>query len=159
MYYKLRHRLATEARMKDEEVMLLEEQLATAQADIERLEAALADAAALAATHESAARGAKRELATLRADLDRREEKDRDCGVEVESLRAAVTAAEERARLAAARYRETALALDPEVPADLVGGDSIEAIDESLVRARQTVAQVRAQIEQSAAAQRVPAGA
>src|SRR3954467_5239370 len=100
--------------MKDEEVMLLEEQLATAQADIERLEAALADATALAATHESAATVAKRELASVRTGPDRRPSGENgggpDGSAEVESLRAALATAEERARLAAARYRETALA-------------------------------------------------
>src|SRR5438874_2237429 len=97
--------------MKDEEVVLLEEQLSAAQA------------------------------------------------AELESLRSAVATAEDRARSAAGRYRESALALDPSLPAELVGGDSVESIDAALEQARQTVAQVRQQLEQAAAAQRVPAGA
>ncbi len=48
---------------------------------------------------------------------------------------------------------------EPELPADLIGGDSVAEVDASVARARQTVAQVRQHIEQQAQALRVPAGA
>jgi septum formation inhibitor MinC len=144
--------------MEEEEVVLLEEQLAEAQADIERLQEALAEATARATTHEAEGAEMRRQLAVARRDIAERQVAMSGHADERESLRAAVTAAEERARLAAGRYRETLLALDPSVPAELLEGDTLETIDESLARARETVAQVRQQMEQAAAAQRVPAG-
>jgi chromosome segregation ATPase len=143
----------------DEEIVLLEEQLAAAQADIERLQESLAEATARAATHESEGAEMRRQLAAARREIGEREASLAGHATELESLRAAVTAAEERARAAAGRYRESVLALEPALPADLVAGDSVETIDESLTRARQTVAQVRQHIEEAEAAQRVPAGA
>src|SRR3972149_1694543 len=62
--------------------------------------------------------------------------------------------AEERARTAAQRYREAVLAREPDLPAELVSGASVEEIDESVTRARQTVAQVRQRLEQQAPGQR-----
>ncbi len=143
----------------EEELVLLEEQLAAAQADIERLQEALAETSAKASTHESEGAELKRQLVAARRELAEREGVMSAHAAEIETLRGAITAAEERAKAAAGRYRESVLALDPELPADLVGGDSVEAVDESLAQARQTVARVRQHLEQVAAAQRVPAGA
>ncbi len=143
----------------EEEIVLLEEQLATAQTDIERLQEALAEATAKASTHESQGAELERQLAALRRELGERDGVMTAHAAEIETLRGAVTAAEERGKAAAGRYRESVLALEPNLPADLVAGDSVEAVDESLDRARQTVARVRQHLEQVAAAQRVPAGA
>ena len=51
------------------------------------------------------------------------------------------------------------LATQPDLPADLVEGDTVEEVDVAVARARQTVAQIRQHLEQQAQAQRVPAGA
>jgi chromosome segregation ATPase len=136
----------------DEEVVLLEEQLAAAHADIERLQARLTEV-------EAALTGREAELATVNEQLDesRRAVSERD--IEVESLRGGLEGAEQRARAAAQRYREAVLAQTPEMPAELIAGDTVEAIDESLAAARQTVAQVRQHLEQQAQALRVPPGA
>ena len=143
----------------DEEVVLLEEQLAAAHADIERLQGRLADAEARAGTRES-------ELAAIHGELEaaRRETAEREASLasqaeELESTRSYLTLIENRAREATSRYREAALAREPHLPADLVTGETVEEIDEALVRARQTVAQVRQHLEQQAQALRVPAGA
>ena len=45
------------------------------------------------------------------------------------------------------------------MPAELVSGDNVDAVDQSVLQARQTVAQVRQHIEQQAQALRVPTGA
>ncbi len=136
----------------DEEVLLLEEQLAAAHADIERLQTALSEAEARAATGESA-------LTDLRRQLAAAGERETATAAEVEALRQAVAAADARGASAAARYREAVLAHEPSLPADLVAGETVEDVDAAVERARQTVAQVRQRIEQEAASQRVPAGA
>lgn len=57
------------------------------------------------------------------------------------------------------RYREVVLNSNPGVVAELVSGDTIAAIDESLERAKVLVSQVRQSLEAEIAASRVPLGA
>ncbi|HEX5368550.1 MAG TPA: hypothetical protein VFY10_03965 [Dehalococcoidia bacterium] len=136
----------------DEEVVMLEEQLAGAQADIERLQTRLADSEALVAQRTDDATALQRQLAEQEQALNRR-------GSEVEELRAALGGAEAEARTAAESYRGLVLQREPDLPADLIGGDSVAEIDASVSRARQTIAQVRQHMEEQAQALRVPAGA
>ena len=136
----------------DEEVVLLEEQLAAAQADIERLQARLADSEALAVQRAEEAASLQRQLTDHEEALGRR-------GSEVDELRNALAGAEAEARFAAHSYRGLVLQRDPELPPDLIAGDSIAEVDASVQRVRETVAQVRQHLEQQAQAARVPSGA
>ena len=65
------------------------------------------------------------------------------------------------ARLAQAveMYRSSLLAAEPDVPEDMVQGASVEAVQESLERARQMVAQVRGRLEAQTSMERTPMGA
>lgn len=86
--------------------------------------AALAEAEATAAEAEQAAQAeelaaAQRELAAQRAET----------------------------RSALARYREAVLAAEPELPPELVVGETLEEVEASLAAARRTVAQVRERID------------
>ena len=65
------------------------------------------------------------------------------------------------ARLAQAveLYRASVLAAEPDVPEDMVQGATVEAVQESLERARQMVAQVRGRLEAQASTERTPLGA
>ncbi|MPZ50716.1 MAG: hypothetical protein GEU75_15695 [Dehalococcoidia bacterium] len=136
----------------DEEVVLLEEQLASAHADIERLQSHLSEAEAQAASRDAELTEARRGLEAAQGELAART-------VDLESLRTLAGETRAQAIAAAQRYRDTVLAHEPHLPADLVGGETIDAVDESLARARQTVAQVRQHLEQQAQSLRVPAGA
>lgn len=136
----------------DEEVILLEEQLAAAHGDIERLQTRVGELEAQSAGRET-------ELVELRRRVEAGEMQLTQRDQEIEALHADLEAADARARGDAARYRDAVLAQAPDLPADLVTGDSVAEIDEALVRARQTVAQVRQHLEQQAQALRVPAGA
>jgi len=62
-------------------------------------------------------------------------------------------------RAAAGRYREAVLAAAPELPPELVSGETMEAVDASLAAARQTVAAVQRRSAGGPGAARVPAGA
>jgi hypothetical protein len=136
----------------DEEVVLLEEQLAAAQADIERLQTRVAELEAIAAQRAE-------EATELRREASQREQAVAAAGVEVEELRSALAASQEQVREAAQSYRDVLLQREPDLPADLVTGESVAEVDAAVSRARQTVAQVRQHIEQQAQALRVPAGA
>ena len=88
---------------------------------------------------------AQAELAELRSALEQRD-------LEIESLQS-------RLASATARYREALLAAAPDIPEELVGGESPEEVDTSLAGARQMVERVRGQIESQIAGERVPSGA
>jgi hypothetical protein len=56
-------------------------------------------------------------------------------------------------------YRDSLIKLNPELPAEMVGGDTVEAVDVSIASARALVSKVRQGLEAERAAGRVPAGA
>ncbi|GBD10712.1 hypothetical protein HRbin23_00357 [bacterium HR23] len=65
----------------------------------------------------------------------------------------------QQARLALARYRSLLIAQAPEVPEELVQGETVEAVEESFARARALVERVRRQVEASLQRGRVAGGA
>jgi hypothetical protein len=136
----------------DEEVVLLEEQLAAAQSDIERLQTLLAEAEAREGTRTAEITELKRQIAAHEDSLATQT-------VELEDLRGAVAESETKAREAIERIRQSVLEREPELPRELLAGTSLADLDAAVAHARQTVAQVRQHIEQQAQSQRVPAGA
>lgn len=56
--------------------------------------------------------------------------------------RAAIEAERERTRLVLARYREAVLAAEPDLPPELVRGDSLEELDVAVAAARSAVAEI-----------------
>jgi hypothetical protein len=143
----------------DEEVVLLEEQLLAAQTDIEQLQGRLAETEARAVSRESDVAELKRQLTAVNAVLAEKDLQINAHAGDIASLQALLEQAETRSQADAARYRALVLAHEPDLPADLVQGESIDALEQALAQARQTVAQVRQHIEQQAQALRVPAGA
>lgn len=143
----------------DEEVVLLEEQLAAANADVERLqgrvselEASVAGRDADAATLRSQLASAQDEAMQTQAALTQRDG-------DLETLRQALDATVAEARTAAHHYRDLLMVTEPHLPAELVFGDTVTAVDEAAAKARQTVAQVRQHLETQAQSLRVPTGA
>ena len=116
-----------------QEVTPEETMVASAEQDGEAAEAATAPDEAQA------------ELAGLRSALEQRD-------LEIQSLQS-------RLASATARYREALLAAAPEIPEELVVGESPEEVDASLAGARQMVERVRGRIESQIAEERVPSGA
>ena len=84
------------------------------------------------------------------AELAALAEADRAVDIEVAGELAGARRAldEQRALTAAAvaRYREAMLRAEPDLPPELVSGDSIDAVDASLAAARRTVAQIRSRL-------------
>ncbi len=60
---------------------------------------------------------------------------------------------------AIASYKTLVMEANPEIPADLIAGDTIEAINESLENARALIDRVKQGIEAEASRTKVPAGA
>lgn len=150
---------------EDPELLALRDQLADAQAEIERLQAQAADAEARAATAEERLDQAQTEVEALKgrvsdlegelqagqADLAEREQRLAELGEEAEGLR-------QQLRQAALRYREARLAAHPEVPADMVSGETIEEIDQQVEAALKLVSQVKDRLQAGSQAARVPIG-
>ena len=132
-----------------DDVTELQEELAAARTEVERLQAMAADREARAAHLESQLGEARQELAQGReqAATAERELSERAAGLEAQ------------VRDSASRYRELVLAQSPELPEELVAGETVAQIDDAVGRARETVAKVRGHIESQAQAGRVPVGA
>lgn len=96
------------------------------------------------------------ELAALGAELgdavDVDDERERDAATEhevaerdsgaLDERRAELAQERVRSRSALARYREAALAAEPGLPPELVDGETLRELDESLAAARRTVASI-----------------
>jgi hypothetical protein len=96
--------------------------------------------------------GVREELSVAQADNEARD-------TELATLRERSDALESVVRGSAQRYRALALERSPELPEELVSGDTIDEIDQALDRARETVSKVRGPLETHAQATRVPVGA
>jgi len=136
----------------DEEVAALEERLAEAGAEVERLQTMAADREARAVHLEEILTQAKAEVASRDEQLAALGDELTAARSETEGLRASL-------RSAAERYRQAVLASQSEVPPDLVSGETVEEVDRQLEAALRTVAQLKSHLESQAQAQRVPTGA
>ena len=138
--------------MTDEEVAALEERLAEAGAEVERLQTMAADREARAVHLEEILTQAKAEVASRDEQLAALGDELTAARSETEGLRASL-------RSAAERYRQAVLASQSEVPPDLVSGETVEEVDRQLEAALHMVAQLKNHLESQAQAQRVPTGA
>jgi chromosome segregation ATPase len=137
--------------MSDDELTALQEELAATRADLERLQATAADREARAGHLDA-------QLAQVRDELEASRIRAQAGDGEVASLQERNDLLLAQVHGAAERYRDLALAQSPELPAELVTGETVEEIEDALQRARETVARVRGHLEQQAQAGRVPAG-
>ena len=71
----------------------------------------------------------------------------------------ALTEARNSLGQAVASYRALVVQANPDIPDELIAGDSIEAIDQSLENARNLISRVKKGLEVEAAKTRIPAGA
>jgi chromosome segregation ATPase len=135
-----------------EELAALQEQLADARAEVERLQRDAANA-------EARAQHAVAESVGLRGELSASQEAIAATSADAATLREQIEEAAQRAQSAAERYRDLVVRTEPALPAELIAGDSIDAVDASVDAARAVVGRVRSHIESQAQAGRVPAGA
>ena len=130
--------------MADEEVEQLQEQLTEAREEVERLQVMAADREARALQLEELQGETRGRLEAVESDLSAATRENGELHA--------------RLQVAAGKYREALLMATPELPAELVAGESIEEVEASLAQARLTVAQVRERLQSQAQSGRVPAG-
>ena len=136
----------------EDEFVALQEQLADARSEVERLQSEAADA-------EARAQHAVAEAAGLRDEVRSSAEAASSAASDAATLREQLATAEQRMRASAERYRDLVVRTEPALPAELIAGETIEDVDASVAAARDVVGRVRAHIEAQAQSARVPAGA
>jgi chromosome segregation ATPase len=144
--------------MSEDELSALQEQLAEARAENERLQATAADREARA-LHLDGLNGQLREqLAAAQADLSAGQGELSSVQADLSAAQAEKDDLHARLQAAVGKYREVLLAAAPEVVQEMVAGESIEEVDAAMERARQTVLHVRERLESQAQVGRVPTG-
>jgi chromosome segregation ATPase len=138
--------------MNDEDIAQLQEELAEARAELEALQTTAADREARAIHLEAQLAEAREELSNARGDAEAQ-------AGELMELRERAAGLESAVRESAERYRALAIERSSELPEELIGGETIDEIDEAIARARETVSKVRGHLETHAQATRVPVGA
>lgn len=115
---------------------------------------------------ESLVASKEKELASRDRQISKLEQTSADKDGQITSLNQALAESEEQGKhladslaQAIAGYRSAVISANPEVPEKLINGDTIEAIDESLAKARKLVSQVRQGLEAEAMQSRFPSGA
>lgn len=133
--------------------MMAEEELPS-QDVAAQLEAARGEIAGL----RSAASEAASDVTALRSALADANARYDAAAEDASALRLEAEAASARERDAAARYRDLMLRAEPALPVEMIAGDTLDAIDASVVAAREIVTRVRSHIDAQSTGSRVPAG-
>lgn len=120
--------------------------------DLAAIKAQLEEEAQARAALEQAAADKDGRIAELEAALSEAKSESEAALAEVARLKGAEAET-------VAKYREALLAAHPDIPQDLIQGDSVSQLFASVERGRATVEAVRKSLEAEASATRVPAGA
>jgi len=143
----------------DEEMTALQDELADARAEVDRLQTIAADREARAAHLEETLAQLRQEQSQLSASLGEAQAQVAARDEELAGLRQEAEALQASLKAAASKYRDVLLAGRPDVPPDLVSGETVEEVDQQLDAALRMVAQLRSHLESQAQALRVPTGA
>ncbi len=151
--------------MDEDEIAELREQLVEARSENERLQVTAADSQARAAHLEELNRQLREQTQAVQGELSSARNEIEESNDRLTAFQQEMTAKQDendslqaRLQAAAGKYREALLAAAPELPEELVSGDSIEEVEEAMERARETVRQVRERLETRAQVGRVPTG-
>jgi len=131
--------------MTEEEVKALQEEMTKLKQEKEDLDNELSAKNGRVAELEKSATEQEAETAVLRQS--------------VAGLEAKLVTTNDALNRAVAGYRMLTVQLNPEMPAELITGDSIEEIDKAVDGARQLVGKVKEKLETAKTQVRVPAGA
>jgi len=143
----------------DEEITALQDELAEAQTEVDRLQTITADREARAAHLDETLAQLREEQSQLSASLREAQAQLAARDEELAALREQVEALQASLKAAASKYRDALLASKPEVPPDLVSGETVEEVDQQLEVGLRMIAQLRSHLESQAQAMRVPTGA
>ncbi len=145
--------------MTDEEIQALQGELESTKAELEGI---TAEKEALASDKETLAG----ELETRAATITELEQTVGKRDSEIATLKETtaqgqetLTTVNDTLSQVVSAYKTAVAQANPAVPAELIAGDTIEAVDQSLENAKSLVSTVRASVEAEIASGKVPAGA
>jgi uncharacterized coiled-coil protein SlyX len=98
-------------------------------------------------------------ISELEQALVERDEQINSLKQSLAELEARLTEVKEGQAQAIASYRELVVSSNPDLPEELISGDSVEEIDKSLAGARALIDRVRQRLETEIAGAKIPAGA
>jgi len=131
--------------------MTLEEQAAIkAQLDEEKQARVQVDADLVSKTER---------ITALEADVSTRDADLATAKEETEKSGAVITELQEQSKVALAQYRDAIVQANPNIPAALIGGDSFQALFDSVEKGKTIVEAVSEKLKAAAASSTVPAGA
>jgi uncharacterized phage infection (PIP) family protein YhgE len=143
----------------DEDIVALQDELAEARTEVDRLQTITADREARAAHLEETLAQLQEQQSQLSASLREAQDQLAARDEELVALREQVEGLQASLKAAASKYRDAMLASKPEVPPDLVSGETVEEVDQQVEATLRMVAQLRDHLESQAQALRVPTGA
>lgn len=153
--------------MTEEEVQALQAELDTTRTELEGVKAEketitqeLEAKATTITALEQAAAERDSEIVTLKQTASEHEAEKEALGVSIRAeTQRSIDDLTDSYTQAVDAYKALVSSANPTVPGELITGDTIEAVDQSLESAKSLVSTVRATIEAEIAAARVPAGA
>ncbi len=128
------------------------------RAEVEALEAKLADAEARAAHYHEERDNLAAALREAQGRIGQLEEEVATLRRELEAVREEARGLRDKLREAVARYREARLAAAPHVPGEMVTGETLEEVEERFRQAERIVSELRRQWDEEAQALRLPLG-
>lgn len=111
------------------------------------------------AENEAALAEKNSRISGLEQALAERDEQINSLKQSLAELEAKLTELKDGQAQAIASYRELVVSSNPDLPEELISGDSVEEIDKSLAGARALIDRVRQRLETEIAGARIPAGA
>jgi len=127
--------------------------------DFEAIEAQLKEEKKARAALEESLPARDARIAELESQLSEAKAEVVSRAKELEASAAELATTKEARDQAVAKYLEMVKASNPTIPEDIISGETIEEIDQSIVKGKTIVEAVRAAMESEAAATKVPAGA
>jgi uncharacterized coiled-coil protein SlyX len=111
------------------------------------------------AENEAALAEKNSRISGLEQALAERDEQINSLKQSLAELEAKLTEVKEGQAQAIASYRELVVSSNPDLPEELISGESVEEIDKSLSSARALIDRVRQRLETEIAGAKIPAGA
>ena len=145
--------------MDENEETKVNENEAPAAEELEAIKAQLEEEQKAKAALEETMAGKDARIAELQGELSEAKQAIEEGTTKAEAATAEITSIREVKDQAVAKYLDMAKALNPTVPEGIIGGATIEEIEQSVEKAKAIVEAVRKTMEAEAAQTKVPAGA
>ena len=146
--------------MTEEEVQALQTELETTRTELEGVKAEKETLAGELETKATAITELEQVIATRDRDIVTLAAEKEALGVSIKAeSQGAIDDLTDSYNRAVSAYKKAAAQANPVIPAEIITGDTIEAVDQSLESAKALVDQVRQSLEADITAGKVPAGA